>query len=379
MKAASRARSTIRKPPPATVTRASISTRHTYRHSLELKEVPKPRPGQGELLVRLAAAALNHRDLFMRQKLYPGISFDHPLLADGYGTVIELGPGCSRTDLLHQPVVLTPMRGWTADPLGPEDGGAGGFTVIGGSVATETGTAQEYVVVPEAEAEPAPPHLTAAEGAALPLVGLTAWRALVTKSGVAGTPGANVLVTGIGGGVALAALQFGVARGCRVFVTSGDVAKLARARDELGAAGAVSYRDADWDKQLRALLPAARPYLDAVIDGAGGAVVARTQRLLKPGGVIVSYGMTLGPKMDWSMAAVMKNLELRASTMGSRREFRDMVDFVRDHKIRPVVSRVVQGLENLDAIDGLFDDMKAGKQFGKLVIEIASPANDPKL
>jgi len=90
----------------------------------------------------------------------------------------------------------------------------------------------------------------------------------------------------------------------------------------------------------------------------------------QPGGVIVSYGMTLGPTLPFSMAAVLKNIELRGSTMGSRAEFRDMIAFVREHRIRPVISRVVKGLEDLEAIDGLFEDMKTGKQFGKLVVEI---------
>lgn len=80
--------------------------------------------------------------------------------------------------------------------------------------------------------------------------------------------------------------------------------------------------------------------------------------------------MTLGPTLPFSMAAVLKNIELRGSTMGSRAEFRDMIAFVREHRIRPVISRVVKGLEDLEAIDGLFEDMKSGKQFGKLVIEI---------
>jgi D-arabinose 1-dehydrogenase-like Zn-dependent alcohol dehydrogenase len=82
--------------------------------------------------------------------------------------------------------------------------------------------------------------------------------------------------------------------------------------------------------------------------------------------------MTLSPKMDWSMAAVLKNIELRGSTMGSRKEFKDMVQFVNEKKIKPIVSRVVKGLDNMSGIESLFDEMKAGSQFGKLVIEIAS-------
>ena len=83
------------------------------------------------------------------------------------------------------------------------------------------------------------------------------------------------------------------------------------------------------------------------------------------------YGMTLSPKMDWSMAAVMRNIELRGSTMGSRKEFKDMIQYVNEKKIKPIVSKVVKGLDNMSGIESLFDDMKKGSQFGKLVIEVA--------
>ncbi|KAI5866949.1 oxidoreductase [Durotheca rogersii] len=358
-------------------------------YPLQLNEVPRPVPGPKEVLVRLHAAALNHRDLFIRQQLYPGISFEQPLLADGVGTVVEAGadvdPAVARS-LLRARVLLTPSRGWAADPRGPEDPNPASFSVVGGSALLPpgSGTAQDYALLDPAELEPAPPHLTAAEAAALPLVGLTAWRALVTKglgapdadAAAAAADGINVLVTGIGGGVALSALQFAVALGARVFVTSGDPAKLERARRELGAAGGVSYRDAAWDKQLAAQLPASRPYLDLVIDGAGGDVVSRAVRLLRPGGVISVYGMTVAPKMDWTMQAVLRNVDLRGSTMGSRAEFRAMVDFVRRHTIHPIVSRVVRGLDDIAAIDGLFEDIRAGRQFGKLVIEISPEGED---
>jgi D-arabinose 1-dehydrogenase-like Zn-dependent alcohol dehydrogenase len=90
--------------------------------------------------------------------------------------------------------------------------------------------------------------------------------------------------------------------------------------------------------------------------------------------------MTLGPKMPFLMQAVLKNIELKGSTMGSRKEFKDMVEFVRSKEVRPVVSRTVQGLDNLEGIDSLFEDMKQGSQFGKLVIEIAGEGgNSSKL
>ncbi|KAI1461969.1 oxidoreductase [Annulohypoxylon moriforme] len=340
-------------------------------YPLQLNQIPKPTPGPKELLIRIHAAALNHRDVFIRQALYPGISFTSPLLADGFGSVVEAP---SSPSLIGKHVILTPERGWASSPDGPE---GNEFSVIGGSALHPVGTGQDYVVVPEDEVELAPPHLTAHEAAALPLVGLTAWRALITKGlngDAASAAGKNILVTGIGGGVALAALQFGVALGCKVYVTSSSSAKIESAK-ALGAAGGVSYKEAGWEKQLLAQLPSSRPYLDAVIDGAGGDIVSKTVKLLRPGGVISVYGMTVGPKMDWTMQAVMKNIDLRGTTMGSRVEFRDMVAFVREHKIRPVVSRVVKGLD-IEAIDGLFDDMRNGKQFGKLVIEISSPGDE---
>ncbi|KAJ1331470.1 zinc-binding alcohol dehydrogenase/oxidoreductase [Microdochium nivale] len=346
-------------------------------YPLELNDIAKPQPGPNEVLVKIHAAALNHRDFFQRQHLYPGISFENPILADGSGTVVAVGESVSSTTraLLNKPVVLTPFRGWQSHPDGPEDPAK--FAVIGGSNVCPFGCAQEFMAVHESEVEPQPEHLTAHQAAALPLVGLTGWRALVTKSGNA-VAGRNILVTGIGGGVALQVLQFAVAKGCSVYVTSGDPGKIERAR-KLGAAGGVSYRDKDWDKQLLKQLPKSRPFIDAIIDGAGGDIMNRAVRLLKPGGVVSCYGMTTGPKMAWNMGAVLKNVELRGSTMGSRAEFAEMVAFVADKKIVPVVDRVVKGLDNLADIDGLFKDMGEGKQFGKLVIEISEPSETAKL
>ncbi len=273
--------------------------------------------------------------------------------------------------------MLLPTRGWESDPDGPEDL-AKDFAIIGASAATDVGTAQEWIVVGEEDVVAAPGHLTPAEGAALPLVGVTGWRALVSKGGANSGKGRNVLITGIGGGVALQVLQFAVARGCNVWVTSGDKLKIEKAV-VLGAKGGVIYKEKGWEKVLGGMLPKERPFLDMVVDGAGGEVVRKTVKLLKPGGVISCYGMTVGPKMDWLMQATLKQIELKGSTMGSKAEFKEMVEFVREHKIRPVVSRVVKGLDNLEGIDSLFEDMKAGRQFGKLVIQIGGEGESPKL
>ncbi|KAF3084697.1 hypothetical protein TWF102_011855 [Orbilia oligospora] len=335
-------------------------------YPLKQVDLPKPSIRPGEVLVKILAAALNHREVFIRQHLYPGINFETPLGADGVGIVVET----SSPDLEHQwkgkKVILTPGRGWESNEDGPE----GKYAIVGGTVGVSHGTLQEYVALPASELEEAPGHLSIPEAAAIPLAGLTAWRATFTKGKL--RAGDNVLITGIGGGVALFALQFAVAAGATVFVTSGSEEKIARAK-ELGAADGVNYKKEDWSKQLKGLLPKNRPYLDTVIDGAGGDIVLQTYGLLKLGGVIVSYGMTTNPKVVFPMQAVLKNIEIRGSTMGSRKEFKEMVSFVNKHGIEPVVSTTVKGLSRADEV---FEIMKKGTQFGKLVVELGDDAGE---
>ncbi|KAL7267101.1 hypothetical protein RUND412_010326 [Rhizina undulata] len=329
-------------------------------HSLNSLDLPTPIPKQNELLIKLHAAALNHRDLFIRQHFY-GTAFDVPLCADGVGTVISAGSSELNRQWKGKKVILVPGRGWDSDPAGPE---SGNYLILGGTKYIPFGTAQEYVCIDAKEVEEAPGHLEIPEAAALPLCGLTAFRAVFTKAGV--KKGDNVLITGIGGGVALAALQFCTAAGATVFVTSGDERKLEFAK-ELGAAAGVCYKHEGWDKKMKALLPNSRPFLDYVIDGAGGDIITKTSGLLKQGGRIVSYGMNPGTQLPFTMSAVAKNIEILGSMMGSRKEFKQMVAFVREKQIRPVISKVVRGLD-VEKLEELFDDMNNGKQFGKLVV-----------
>ncbi|KOS37531.1 hypothetical protein ACN38_g11678 [Penicillium nordicum] len=338
-------------------------------YPLSLRTLPKPSPQGGELLVKLTAAALNHRDVFIRQHLYPGLSFNVPLLADGVGTVVSTGPNVPSPEKWQgKRVILSPSVGWKDSPDGPED--ATGNRIMGGTEAYDKGTLQEYITIEYSEVEEAPEHLSDAEAAALPLTGLTGWRALITKAGERNSgDGAAVLITGIGGGVALMVLRFAVARGAHVFVTSSSQEKIQKAV-ELGATGGINYKEDGWEKKLLGMLPAGKKNFDAVIDGAGGDSIEKSVKLLKAGGVLSIYGMTVSPKMAFTMSAVLKNIDVRGSTMGSRKEFKEMIEFVTAKKIHPVVSRVLQTeLDDLAAINELFEDMKQGTQFGKLVIE----------
>ncbi|KAF2136684.1 uncharacterized protein K452DRAFT_237092 [Aplosporella prunicola CBS 121167] len=352
------------------------------------------------LRIRISAAALNHRDLFIRQHLYPGTAFAVPLLADGCGVVTATGSAPSAQHWLGQRVVLCPCVGWASDAHAPEDGGKA-FAILGGTSGVPLGTLSEEVVVDAGMVEPAPPHLSDAQAAALPLAGLTAYRAVVRKAGLhvpsKGGRGKRVLVTGIGGGVAQMAALFagGKGAGAEVWVTSGTQEKLERARRDLGVCGGVVYKEETWERKLLALLPEGERF-DVVIDGAGGDVVDKGVKLLKPGGAIVIYGMTLGPAITYSMGAVLRNISVLGTTMGSRAEFAAMVaavaaaggDSTGDStaeggsvgggSLAPIVSRAVSagpGLRDLAAVDALFEDMKAGTQFGKLVV-LVEPSDD---
>jgi len=174
-------------------------------------------------------------------------------------------------------VVINPGDGWKDDPDGPES--PKGYSILGGTKANPLGTLGETVIIDAGELEDAPSHLSFIESAALPLTGLTAWRATMTKSGNA-KPGRNILVTGIGGGVAIMALLFAVAAGANVYVSSGSQEKIDRAKS-MGAKGGVNYKEKGWEKKLVELLPKERKQLDAIIDGAGGDVVEKGAKLLK--------------------------------------------------------------------------------------------------
>ncbi|KAF1838951.1 NAD(P)-binding protein [Decorospora gaudefroyi] len=334
-------------------------------YPLEKLTVPEPKPKDNEAVITLTAAALNHRDLFIRQHLYPGTTFGVPMCADGVGIVTSTGSSSIAKAWLNKRVILNPGTGWQDSPEGPEH--PAGYAIMGGTKSNPVGTLQDACVLPVGELEECPQHLSDEEAAALPLTGLTAWRAFTVKSGNA-VPGRNILVTGIGGGVALMVLLLGVAQGCNVYVTSGNQDKIDKAV-RLGAKGGVVYKEQGWDKKLMAMLPKERQYLDAIVDGAGGDIVKVGSKILKAGGVISIYGMTISPKMDWLMSAVLRNIEVRGSTMGSRKEFHDMVQFVREKKLKPIVSRSVQGLD-IEQIDTLFEDMKNASQFGKLVVKL---------
>jgi NADPH:quinone reductase-like Zn-dependent oxidoreductase len=246
-------------------------------YPLEHITIPDNAPKENEVVVKITAAALNHRDLFLRQHLYPGTTFGVPLLADGTGVVTSTGSSQEAKKWQGKRVIINPGTGWKDDPDGPEH--PKGYSILGGTKANPLGTLGETITIDAGELEDAPTHLSSIEAAALPLTGLTAWRATMVKSGNA-KPGHNILITGIGGGVAIMALLFAVAAGVNVYVTSCSQEKIDKAKS-MGAKGGVNYKEKGWEKTLKELLPKDRQKLDAIIDGAGGDVVDKGAKLLE--------------------------------------------------------------------------------------------------
>jgi zinc-binding alcohol dehydrogenase/oxidoreductase len=320
-----------------------------------LREVPTPTPGSGEILVKLHAAALNHRDVFIQEGKYAGIRLPCILGADGAGEVAAHGEGVpADAPALGTRVLVYPGLRWGDNPRAQ----ARDFVVLG---MPDPGTFAEYISLPAQYIFPLPAHLSFEQGAALPLAGLTAYRAAFTRAQV--QPGELVLVTGVGGGVALTAAQLCAARGAEVWVTSSSEEKIARAQ-ELGAKGGINYNAEGWVKTLTQ--QAGGPF-DVIIDSAAGAAFGALLDAATPGGRIVFYGGTLGNIPDLPPAKVFwKQLSILGSTMGSPQDFAAMLALVTEQQLVPVVDEVFPLAEGEAALRRL----EAGAQFGKVVLKI---------
>ncbi len=325
---------------------------HQVKAPLAIEDVPEPSPRPGEVLIELRAAALNRRDYWITQGLYPGIKVPCILGSDGAGTVVEVGSDIS-TRLIGQEVVINPGLEW-----GPSEGAQSTrFRILG---MPDDGTFAEYVVVPLSNVYPKPPHLSWHEAAALPLAALTAYRAAFTQGEL--TAADRVLVTGIGGGVATFVLQYSVAVRAEVLVTSSAQEKIEKAI-ELGARSGYNYTDPQWDE---AVLEASGE-VNLAVDGAGGKGFEKILKLLAPGGRVVTYGVTAGAKVEIPLNRLFwRQLRIIGSTMGSPRDFERMLDFVTRHLIRPAIDSVFP----LDRINDGLERMRRGEHFGKIVIEI---------
>lgn len=321
---------------------------------LRLEEADDPRPGPGEVTVRLHAAALNRRDVWIRIGQYAGIKLPVIPGSDGAGVIHEVGEGVDHSRLAQE-VVIDPALNWGDDPRAQ----GRDFRIVG---TPDDGTYAQLVRVPASNVQPKPAALSWEEAAALPLAGLTAYRALVTRGGV--QAGETLLIPGVGGGVASFALLIARHLGARVLVTSGSEEKLEWARG-LGADAAFNYHDPDWVKQVRATTGGQGP--DLIVESLGGEVFNQLLDVVRPGGRVVSYGATLGPVPQLVLRRIFwKQLDVLGSTMGRPGEFAMMLSLFEEGGLRPVVDRVFP-LAEAGAAQAR---MEEGAQFGKIVLSI---------
>ncbi len=311
-----------------------------------------PSPAADEYLIKVSHAALNHRDVWIQKGQYAGLSFPIICGSDGCGEVVKGGVNTNQA-MIGKTVLLNPSLNWGDNPRVQ----AKDYVILG---LPNHGTFAEYVCIKSHLVHPKPQHLTNETAAALPLAGLTAWRALMGRAKA--KAGETVLVSGIGGGVALFAAQFAKANGCKVFVSSGSDAKLAIAA-QFGFDGYVNYKNPDWHKPLAKESGG----FDVIIDGAGGSDFSKLLDLAKPAGRIAIYGATAGNLNTGVPAKIFwKQLDILGSTMGNNEEFSEMLNFVNKHQLVPAVSKVF-GLIQCEEAAKYMDE---GQQFGKIILEI---------
>lgn len=323
--------------------------------SLVYENVPEPEPGPGEVVVRLHNAALNRRDAFVTRGMYPGAKAEAlPVIlgSDGSGEVAARGDGADGPSEGTE-VVINPALYWGDDPAKPGKE----YRILG---LPDDGTFAQFVKVPAENVFPKPSHLSHEEAAAVPLAGLTAYRALVTRGQV--REGETVVIPGAGGGVATFLIQIASALGARVFVTSGSDEKIERAK-ELGAEGGVNYNSEDWTKELRSMTGGA----DLSVDSVGGETFNALLSIAKPGSRIVSFGATAGPVPKLVLPRIfLRHITVLGTAMGTNEEFGAMLELYQERGLRPVINKTFPLEEAADALKY----MEEGTGIGKIVLDI---------
>ena len=320
---------------------------------LSVQQIKKFRPIKDQVLIRLHNAALNHRDVWTWREQNATSSDGIILGSDGSGAIEDVGEDAD-TLLIGSEVIINPSLDWGNNPIVQGNS----FRILG---YPDNGTFSDYIVISKKYAFEKPDHLNFAESAAVPLSGLTAYRALFSKARLRAKE--KVLITGVGGGAALWVLQFAVAYQARVYVTSGSEEKISKAK-ALGAVEGFNYKDPEWHQ--KALKETGG--FDIIIDSAGGEGFSKLIELALPGGRIVNFGRTAGNISNIATRLLYwKQLSIHGTTMGTRDEFLSMLDFVESRKIRPVIDQTFLFVK----IEEAMKRMEDGDQFGKIVLQIS--------
>ena len=265
--------------------------------------------------------------------------------------VDAVGEGGDKS-VIGREVVVYPARAWgdSQSSFGPE------FRVLG---MPDQGTFAEYICVPASDVYAKPAHLSWQQAAAVPLAGLTSWRAIVTHAEV--EPGQKVLVTAAGSGVSTFAIQWALGLGAEVYVTSGSEGKIDKAK-EMGVSAGVIYREEGFTNQLRKLSGG----FDVIVDSAGGDGINALLDTLNGGGRYVFFGATLGnASTGLEMAKLFfRHLRLQGTTMGSPEEFGAMMNFIGEKKTEPIIHQIFA----MDEVVAAHKLMEKFSQMGKIVL-----------
>ena len=322
--------------------------------NLRLCERPAPKPGPGQVLLRMKAASLNYRDLVVLQRGYGALTGTLPLIpvSDGVGEVVELGAGVTRVAAGDRVCPMF-MPHW----IGGEPTAERLTRKLGGPI---DGVMAEYVAIGEQGVARVPDFLTDEQAATLPCAALTAWSALVTHGGV--KPGDRILIQGTGG-VSLFALQFSKLLGAHVFVLSGSNAKLERAK-EMGADDGLNYRTVpEWGKVVRER--AGGEGIDHIIEVGGEKTLPQSLRAVRVGGTISMIGVLSGGALEGKLGPVVtRQVRLQGITVGHRDGFEAMTRAIAQHHVQPVIDRVYP----FEALREALDRLAAGAHFGKICI-----------
>jgi NADPH:quinone reductase-like Zn-dependent oxidoreductase len=330
---------------------------------LEFVDIPEPQPGAGEVRVRIRAAAFNRLDRFTLAGI-PGVTIElpHVLGSDGAGTVDRCGEGVRGLDV-GQKVLLNPgLWDGTCDACRRgRESFCRNFRIVGEHT---QGTAAPYVVVPARNVHALPERLSLEEGAAVPLVFQTAWRAMKTVGQVG--PGDRVAVVGAGGGVATAVLQVAKLLGASVAVASRSAAKAERAR-ALGADAALAYDEGERGLDRVLWKWSEKNGVDVIFDSVGAPSVPRSVRALARGGRVVVIGATAGPMVEVDLRTLFwRQASIRGSTMADAREFEEVLGHLASGRLRPILDSV----RPLSEAAAAFRRFDAPDLFGKIVLSV---------
>jgi NADPH2:quinone reductase len=331
---------------------------------LQYSDFPKPILGEKEVLVKVKAVALNRLDLFVRKGI-PGLRLEMPhiLGSDIAGVVAEIGPEVKNSLEIGQKVVIDPSIycGTCEFCIQGQNSLCQQYGIIGEH---KRGGYAEFLAVPAENVIPIPSesNLDFVQAAAVPLTFMTAYRMVMTRAKL--KVGEDVLITGIGGGVALAALQIADLVGARTFVTSSSNKKLEKAK-ELGADFGINYIETpDFHKEVYSLTN--KRGVDVVVDSAGKATWTKSMRSLRKGGRLVTCGATTGPIAETNINLLFwKQLDLLGSTMGSRAELREVLKLIWEGRLKPVVDTVLP----LNKAQEAHQLLEGRGQFGKIILK----------